>query len=266
MRPQARAAVLAAALALPGCTPKGGDAVAGGPTPAPPGVEQPALPGPAADRPPFRRDTIQIEGTPTPVELRLVRSPADFSTPFTTYAPTDFIIEVAGQGENRAVRFIAAFGGRRNDRAFMDVVMYPPGLSEADALARAQRTGFEASDGADFSPAEGPPWAIRAWRIQGRGREGMVLGGVHVGRHGARYFHVLTRYPAEYADGFGPRARVILDEWRWGDGSALGGEAGPARPARSARLTAMPPSTEYSSESSKETAGGEACDSPRYRS
>jgi hypothetical protein len=224
MRALARAAVLAVTLGLPACARNGDGAAADAPAPAPPVVERPPLPQAPADRPPSRRDTIQIEGNPEPVELRLVRSPADFPMPFTTYATSDFVVEPARRGDDPAVRFIAAFGGRRNDRAFVEVLAYPAGLSETEALARAQRAGTDEGGGA-LVPAERPlpRWAIGAWRLQGRGPDGMVLGGVSVGRHGPRRFHVLTRYPAEYADGFGPRAQVILDEWRWANGSTLGG-------------------------------------------
>ena len=35
---------------------------------------------------------------------------------------------------------------------------------------------------------------------------------------------MLQSYPAEYADGIGPRVKVILEEWRWEYGSGLGAE------------------------------------------
>src|SRR5690606_4159180 len=94
----------------------------GAPPPASPAGA--AKPGASADtagataaRPQTRVDTLYLEGMPEPVELTLVRSPAGFPLPFSTYATDDFIVEPAGsdvQGDP-AVRFIAAFGGVRND-------------------------------------------------------------------------------------------------------------------------------------------------------
>ncbi|HEX7089997.1 MAG TPA: hypothetical protein VF192_07660 [Longimicrobiales bacterium] len=179
--------------------------------------------GAAAARPETRMDTLLLEGTAEPVELGLVRAPAGFPMPFSTYTTGDFVVEAAESEADGdpAARFVAAFGGVRNDDALLEVAAYPPGVTEAEAIARAERA---VGAGADVvAPGETSlRWATREWRLSRRAPGGgWILGFAGLGRHGGRWFHVLARYPGEYADGFGPRAAMILDHWRWADGAPL---------------------------------------------
>jgi len=176
-----------------------------------------------AARPPTRTDTLLLEGMAEPVELTLVRAPDGFPLPFTTYTTRDFVVESStskGEGDP-AVRFIAAFGGVRNDDAFLEVAAYPAGTTEAEAAARAERAAG-AGGTVVASDQTSPDWAVRQWRIAERDpRGGWILGFAGLGRHAGRWFHILARYPGESADGFGPRAELILEHWRWADGAPL---------------------------------------------
>src|SRR5690606_41078517 len=83
-----------------------------------------------------------------------------------------------------------------------------------------------------------PDWAVRQWRIAERDpRGGWILGFAGLGRHAGRWFHILARYPGEYADGFGPRAERILEHWRWADGAPL---APPRSPGASSAASRAP--------------------------
>ncbi|HEY8468403.1 MAG TPA: hypothetical protein VIL18_02115 [Longimicrobiales bacterium] len=173
-------------------------------------------------------DTLLLEGMAEPVELPLVPAPDGFPLPFSTYATGDFIVEAAESGDgDAAVRFIAAFGGVRNADAFLEIAAYPAGSAEAEAVARAERA--VGAGGNVVAPEEASMrWAVRQWRLTTRDpRGGWILGFAGLGRHADRWFHILARYPGEYADGFGPRADLILEHWRWGDGTPL---APPATP------------------------------------
>lgn len=214
--------------ALAACTIESNEGDDGGapPSSSPAAAAQPGAIGDtavaAAARPQTRTDTLLLEGTAEPVELVLVRAPAGFPLPFSTYATGDFIVEPAeSEGGDPAVRFIAAFGGVRNDEAFLEVAAHPPGETEAEAAGRAERAAGEGGD--VVAPGEpGLEWAVRRWRIARRDpRGGWILGFAGLGRHGDRWFHVLARYPGEYGDGFGPRADLILEHWRWDDGAPL---------------------------------------------
>lgn len=184
---------------------------------------------------PFRPDTlhstITLEGMDEPMTFWLYRSPPTFPLPFSTYVPTDMAAEPVAADEADAVRFVAEFGGVRNEQAFLAVVALPDEYDRAaaQALARivAQRYGVERVERAPDAPPR-YRWSLEEWNFQ---RElpggGTAIGTGALGRHGGRYYYVVTHFPEEYADGFGPRATRILDEWRWEDtGEGLGGPAG----------------------------------------
>jgi hypothetical protein len=159
------------------------------------------------------QDTLVLEGTPEPITLRLYRTPPGFPLPFSTYVPTDMAAEPVSSGEGDGVRFVAEFGGVRNDSAAVAVMVYPDGATEETA-----RGALRAATGAQGPVARDEqrhPWALAEFE---GGTGGSVARGM-VGRHGGRFFHVLVRYPAEYGDGFAPRAAKLLDHWRWEDGS-----------------------------------------------
>jgi hypothetical protein len=183
-------------------------------------VEHASLAQVAPGRPAVRLDTIYIEGMPQPVQLQLVESPATFPMPFTTYVPSDFAFEGTRRGDQPEVRFSAEFGGQRNPDAFLEIAPYPTGLSLEGAEERAR---YAADAGAQLMSAQDSdlPWAIREWRSAARDDTGEWVSRVILGRHGERYFQLRIRYPAEYADGFGPRAAIVLREWRWKDGSPI---------------------------------------------
>lgn len=164
-------------------------------------------------RPEVRRDTITVEGTPEPVALRLYRTPPGFPLPFSTYATADLVPEAAPGAPGEAVRFVAAFGGRRTDSAYVEVRVHAGGVGE-EAAREALRAAV--GGGAAAAPAQQRyPWALAEFS----GNTGATVAHGALGRHQGEFFHVLVRYPADFGDGFAPRAAVIVDEWRWEDGT-----------------------------------------------
>lgn len=180
-----------------------------------------------ADRPGTRTDTIRIEGMAEPMELRLFRTPDGFPLPFSAYVPAD--MAASADPEEGTAHFTAEFGGMRNEDAFIHVFVFPPGtpLQEAVALAR----GYEASHGvpADrgIEPVAEPlshpdtGWAVEAYRFLYQSEREWLAGTIGVGQRGDRFYMIVRHYPQEYGDGFGPRAAVLLDSWRWSDGARL---------------------------------------------
>ena len=172
---------------------------------------------PTLDRAATRLDTMQVEGMPDTITLHLFRTTAGFGLPFSTYVPRDMIAEADSSAGGQAVRFVANFDGQRNDSVQIAVRAYPEGTTEAQA--RAALVAALGGNKVVREPDRMTSWAEEEYDLQDLAFTGSGM----LGRHGGRLFHVVLRYPSEYADGFGPRALVILNEWRWtDDGRPLG--------------------------------------------
>jgi hypothetical protein len=194
-RPRAALLPLLGALLLGGC----GDAREGGA--APRGGES----APAA-----------TEAGPTPYA-----APEGFALPFRTEVPEGLRAEPVTLDDEDGIRFVAHPGGTRADSAYVYVFVYPPGTSEAAARetvrAIAERVRVPGNR-TELEPARTLPWAVVEYPIYGMGTVREPLRGwVALGAHGGRWFHVVSQYPEDLETWFTPRARHLLDAWRWGD-------------------------------------------------
>jgi len=132
--------------------------------------------------------TLQIEGSAQPITARFYQPAA--LTPFYTYVPLDLIPETRTEGGGEAHYFIANFAGHRNDDAFLVVFVLPRGSTRDQLMAAAQR----------FRRAHSRKGYSTTLRLH---------------EQDGRLYYVATYYPAEYGDGFGPRAYYVLNAWRW---------------------------------------------------
>jgi hypothetical protein len=209
----------------------GGDDAAQAPEPAPgappftdatlpeqpPG--SPAAAGALPARPEQVTDTIRVEGMPEALRLVLLRSPDGFRPPFSTYVPADMRATVESTGDSAAVRVAAQFGGIAEPNAYIHIRSYPPGQT----LTQVQQNvrGFLRSRepwGDEAGPTDRPQWAQEAYAFSYSGDRGVrYVGRAIIAHRNGRFFHVLTHYPAEFGDGFGPRAQAVLRHWRWED-------------------------------------------------
>ena len=169
---------------------------------------RPLVPG---SRPATATATIPIEGTDEPIALRLV-TVEDTPLPFSTYVPAGWTDEVLASGEGTAARFVMGTPPLEGAvHVFVPSAANPGG---AEALARA----VAESHGGGEPLADPEPWVRAGYRFG----DPAMGGSVRVGEHGGTAFYVLVQYPAEMADGFAPRAGLVLDRLRWADdGTAL---------------------------------------------
>lgn len=204
--------------------------------PGEPGAEQPGTAQESRtdaaapeQRPGSVTDTLMIEGMPEPLALRLFRAPQDFPLPFSAYVPADMAPEASEDGDGASARFVAEFGGVRNERALVHLFVHPAGTDPQQALAvvRAYQagTGVPVSQGLEpLGEAEATrrmPWAGSAFVLRYQAGGTWYLGSIGLGMRAGRPFHILVHYPAEHADGFAPRTDLIFETWRWADGSPL---------------------------------------------
>lgn len=191
--------------------------------------------GSAGARPPTRSDTVRIEGMAEPISLRLFTALEDFPLPFTAYVPEEMAAQRASES---AVDFIAEFGGTRSEDAFVHLYVFPEETDRQAALAAAKAyktgRGIPISQGLEIiADATLPPhlrWAEEAYRFRYQSVDRWYAGTLGVGRKGDRYFMIVRHRPAEYGDGFGPRADLITETWRWWDGTGLQDRAEPVPP------------------------------------
>lgn len=181
----------------------------------------------AGDRPATVTDTILLEGMAEPIELELFETPDDFPLPFTAYFPAD--MAASADAEDGTAHFVAAFGGVRNEDAFLHLYVFPAGTpwQEASATALGYKAGRGIPAGRNVEPiaedlAEPSlDWAVEAYRYRYQAGGQWFGGTIGVGTHQDRPFLILRHWPEEYVEGFSPRADFITETWRWGDGSPL---------------------------------------------
>ena len=199
-----------------GCADPGGGASPEEAPSLPADTTMPPIPG--ANRPDSVQGVLNLEGSREPMTYRIFRSPEGYPLAFSTYVPADMEVEEAGSGREAEVRFLAAFGGVRNAEMLVSARFPRESLSTEQARARVREIA-DSLGRAEPGESERYPWALEWYRIDG---EGTSVGAVALGRHRDRFFFVITRYPADAGDGFEPRAKRVLDEWRWSEGGGLG--------------------------------------------
>lgn len=192
-------------------------AVSNAPT-APSPSDEPAAVGDTAARPATRRDTMLLEGDPHPFEAR--RADAGL---YTVYYPHEqMLLEQSSSDEGEGLRFIANFGGTRNDSAFLHIFTPNDPKAGPEAMRRLllDNTGIVRSNGwgwtAEQSTAGRCPWALESFRIKGPAGSD-IIGFACIGEHRSRGIVVVAAYPAEYAEGIGPRIAGILESLEWRD-------------------------------------------------
>lgn len=181
----------------------------------------------APERPAVVQDTIRIEGMAEPITARLFETPDDFPLAFSAYVPEGMEPEFEDADEGgTAVRISADLGGEDRPRAFLHVYVYPDTVTAATALATAtalmESRGVPVGQGIEPLEGEGAlgaaewPVARKGFRLQVE-EDDWLVGDIAVGVHRGHPFHIMAQYPAELAEGFAPRIRMILDSWVWED-------------------------------------------------
>lgn len=157
--------------------------------------------------------TISIEGEKIDVTLKLYD---EVGSIFTTYFPyKDFIAESSGSGEGTGAWFYANFGGNKNELAYVHF-FFPARATNLENLRRVikDRRGLIASNGWQVvSRTQSVPYRWAKEKIVFTKRQGNqnITGAVYLGEEKGKAFYVITHYPMEYGDGFGPRANIILE-------------------------------------------------------
>lgn len=163
-------------------------------------------------RPSTKTDTISIEGEKSEVTLKLYD---ELSQIFTTYFPKDdFVAESVSSGEGTGSTFYFNIDGNKNSDVYVSV-FFPNDVNNAEQLERlltakgglVQKNQWQMENRTKDVPYS---WAKEKILYKQPGSEQNILAALYIGEANGKVFYVITRYPAEYGDGFAPRADFIL--------------------------------------------------------
>lgn len=164
--------------------------------------------------PAYKTVELMREGTRDTMRLRLIGSARGFQPQFFTYAPVDMIFEPLDARLGQGFKFTANFAGQRRNDAFVLMLAYPAGTTEA--VARANMDTYIAGREEIAAGGRRQPWTLLEHTFRGTTHAGDPINGwVGLGRHNNRFFIFATEYPPEFSEGMGVRADQILKEWRW---------------------------------------------------
>lgn len=161
------------------------------------------------NRPATKTVTITVEGEKTPLLLKLYEEYRDL---FTTYFPEqDFLAEGISSGEGTGVRFIANFGGSKNENAYVSF-SFLNGIKSIEQLRKFVngKSGLITSNGwrvVSRTQKVSYSWAKEKIVFR-KGQD--ITGTVYLGQQNGRVFYAIAHYPVEYGDGFPPRSNLIL--------------------------------------------------------
>ncbi|WP_256973050.1 hypothetical protein [Nostoc sp. T09] len=167
------------------------------------------------NRPTTKTATISVEGEKTPITLRLYDQ---YSNLFTTYFPDkEFLAEGSSSGEGTGARFIANFGGSKNENAYVHIAFLNnlKTLQQLKSFVNAKNGLIASNKWRVVDRTQKVPYAWAKEKIVfSKGKS--IVGNVYLGQQNGKVFYVITNYPVEYGDGFSPRADLILQNLQVG--------------------------------------------------
>lgn len=137
--------------------------------------------------------------------------------PFTTYFPeNDFIVESAAADEGMGVWFYSKASGKKYQSAYLHF-FFPAKSQNLEGMRRSvvgRRGLMETNKWTVKRRTQTVPYAWAKERIDFEQRQGnkTIMGTVYIGEYKGKAFRVTEHFPADYGDGFAPRASIILKE------------------------------------------------------
>ncbi|AFZ18216.1 hypothetical protein [Allocoleopsis franciscana] len=137
--------------------------------------------------------------------------------PFTTYFPeNDFVVESAAADEGMGVWFYSKASGKKYQSAY--VHFFFPAQSQNLEGMRSSVVGkrglMETNKWTVKRRTQNVPYRWAKERIDFEKKQGnkSIMGTVYLGEYKGKAFRVTEHFPADYGDGFAPRASIILKE------------------------------------------------------
>jgi hypothetical protein len=160
------------------------------------------------------KKTVTDEWTQKQIPVKLFGAEG---LPFTTYFPeSDFIVESAAADEGMGVWFYSKVGGKKKESAYVHF-FFPAKPTTLEGMRRAvtgKRGLMETNKWTVKSRTQDVPYRWARERIDFEQPKGntSIMGTVYIGEYKGKAFQVTEHFPADYGDGFAPRASIILKE------------------------------------------------------
>ncbi|HEY9672507.1 MAG TPA: hypothetical protein V6D11_13755, partial [Waterburya sp.] len=167
---------------------------------------------PKSSRP--SKKTVTDPWTQKPIPVILFGADA---FPFTTYFPEgDFIVDSGGSGEGSGFWFYSKVGGKKYESAYVHL-FFPAKSTTLEGMRRdvlGKRGLMETNKWTVKRRSQNVPYPWAKERIDFEQNQGnkSIMGTVYMGEHKGKAFRVTEHFPADYGDGFAPRASIILKE------------------------------------------------------
>ncbi len=155
---------------------------------------------------------LQLEGEEVMVSATTATSPSEWPLQFSTVVPEPFQVETSVDEMGYRTRFVWNYPGSQPDPApAFQVYVFDSDVTEDQVrehvTAIAQRLNLSQLASEDKAyPQADVEYARAASGHTAR---------LSAGQNGDVMWYILTQYPSEYGDGFGPRQHLILNSWHW---------------------------------------------------
>lgn len=159
-----------------------------------------------------KEQTIEIEGMEETVVSYYYNGGI-----FKTYVPEDLIVENASSGEGDVYWFYANYNNEKKDDVYLQLFFFPETIKEQPQMVG--EGGMLTLQGFDGEAVEAEN-RLKDWSIEEyHGNNGEAY--AYLGKHHDRYFVFILRHPGEFAEGFVPRASLVMENLYWSDDKPL---------------------------------------------
>lgn len=161
-----------------------------------------------------KKKTVTDQWTQKPIPVTLFGAQG---FPFTTYFPeNDFVVETGASDEGMGVWFFSKASGKKYASAYVHFFFpaKPTTLAVMRRTVIGKRGLMETNKWKVRNRSQNVPYNWAKERIDFEQSQGnkSVMGTVYIGEYKGKAFRVTEHFPADYGDGFSPRASIILKE------------------------------------------------------
>ncbi|MBU8905802.1 hypothetical protein [Desertibacillus haloalkaliphilus] len=152
--------------------------------------------------PETQETTIMLEGMEESFTLHLFED----ADSFITYVPEDLIPEVSDN--DTTYTFYANFGNNKNEEVYLEIKL-PYDITQGETL---EHDGIQLTKVDDNQHIHS--WSLAEYQNTDDNDYSIYAS---LGNHNGGKFIMITHYPVEFSDGFGPRAATIIEHFYWMD-------------------------------------------------